>query len=504
MPSTRSARRPARSPVALAALAALTVTLLAACGGSSDGGYATEPPPPVAEETREHDSRVFTPDVASTTFAALVPDAGDATDVTNTSRWAGVIDGAAYRVEVPANWNGRLVMYAHGYAGTGAALAVQNPSIRRHLVDSGYAWAASSYRANYYDVRAGVEDTNALALAFNRIAEAAGRPLPAPERTYIIGHSMGGHIAGAAVEAETLATAVNRYAYHGAVPMCGVMGDTALFDTFAAVQAAAQVLAGRADHPTADWTGIVGPVTAALFSSFPNPAAPTAPIVPTEAGLPFVAVLQNLTGGPRPMFDLGLNFGGSFPFMWGNLGGDGTINGILNRNVLDTQGVVYTIDGQPDASAALNSAAPRFVAEPDANRLRTDGLRWIPQVAGAFSVPVVSIHTLGDLFVPFNMQQVYAQRAAANGSSGMLVQRAIRGVSHCDFTVAEQVRAFEDMVAWEQGGDKPAGDDVLDPATVGAADYGCRFTDNTLGVDDGSTTRALRPAAAALRPCPGG
>ena len=476
--------------------------LLAACGGSDDNGPAVEPPPPVAEETREHDARVFTPDVASTTFAALTAGAGDQTNVANTSRWAGVIDGAAYRVEVPANWNGRLVMYAHGYAGNGPDLAVQNPSIRRHLIDNGYAWAASSYRANYYDVRAGVEDTNALALAFNRIADAAGRPLAAPERIYIIGHSMGGHIAGAAVEAETLATAVNKVAYHGAVPMCGVMGDTKLFDTFAAVQVAAQVLAGVPDHPTADWTSIVGPVTATLFSSFPNPAAPQAQITPTTAGLPFVSVLQNLTGGPRPMFDLGLAFGGSFPFMWGNLGGDGTITGILNKNVLDTQDVVYTIDGQPDASAALNAAAQRLVAEADANRLRTDGLRWIPQVNGEFSVPVVTIHTLGDLFVPFNMQQIYAQRAAAAGSSGMLVQRAIRGVSHCDFTIAEQVRAFEDMVAWEQGGDKPEGDDMLDAATVGASDYGCRFTDNTLGADDSGTTQALRPTAAALRPCP--
>ena len=30
------------------------------------------------------------------------------------------------------------------------------------------------------------------------------------------------------------------------------------------------------------------------------------------------------------------------------------------------------------------------------------------------------------------------------------MQRAIRGVSHCDFTVAEQARAFDDMVNWEQ------------------------------------------------------
>ncbi len=34
--------------------------------------------------------------------------------------WTGVAgDGAAYRIEVPPHWNGTLVMYAHGFRGTG-------------------------------------------------------------------------------------------------------------------------------------------------------------------------------------------------------------------------------------------------------------------------------------------------------------------------------------------------------------------------------------------------
>mgnify|MGYP000565183189 CR=1 FL=1 len=57
-----------------------------------------------------------------------------------------------------------------------------------------------------------------------------------------------------------------------------------------------------------------------------------------------------------------------------------------------------------------------------------------------------------------------------------LVQRAIRSPGHCDYTAEEQINAFEDMVAWEQGGPKPAGDDFLDPATVAADDFGCQFT----------------------------
>ena len=56
---------------------------------------------------------------------------------------------------MPANWNGKLVMYAHGYAGTGANLNVGAPTIRRYLIQNGYAWAASSYAKNYSPVRAG-------------------------------------------------------------------------------------------------------------------------------------------------------------------------------------------------------------------------------------------------------------------------------------------------------------------------------------------------------------
>ena len=97
---------------------------------------------------------------------------------------------------------------------------------------------------------------------------------------------------------------------------------------------------------------------------------------------------------------------------------------------------------------------------------------------------MVSIHTLGDLFVPFHMQQVYQKRVAAKGNGAWLVQRAIRGASHCDFSVAEQTEAFDAMIKWERDGIKPAGDDVVTAATVAAPTYGCTYTRNTLGPDD--------------------
>lgn len=461
------------------------------------------------EETRPQDSRTFTVAVAdqtATTFAAMAAAAGDIVDVSTTSRWAGVLNGAAYRVEVPVAWNGKLVMYAHGFNGYGSVLAITNPSIRRYLIQNGYAWAASSYSKNFYDVRAGVEDTNALALQFTTIAAANLRTLSAPTKIYITGHSMGGHITAAAIEDEAAATAIHKVKYAGAVPMCGVVGDTELFNEFGAMQMTAQDEAGVASSPFTSWSTVAAQVLGTLFSSFPSALAPTAQIATTAAGANWASAVKNLTGGTRPLFAQGLAFGGSFP--GGSLttfGGDGTVTGILTKNVVDTTGFTYTIDGDAAASAALNASAQDLTAVADANRLRRDGLRWIPVVNGEFKIPVVSIHTLGDLFVPFSMEQVYQKRVAAKNNGVWLVQRAIRGASHCDFTVAEQVSAFDDMIKWERDGVKPSGDDVVTASTVAAPTFGCTFTNNTLGPDESGTTNALRPAilaTTAATPCP--
>lgn len=266
-------------------VAAVAVTaLLAACGGSDDDS------PPVPEETRAQDARSFTP-VEETTFPAL------AGSTVATDRWAGVLNGAAYRIEVPqTGWNGQLVMWAHGYRGTGASLTVDTPLIRRYLLDKGYAWAASSYSKNYYDVRAGVEDTNALALNFTQIAAAKGRTLAAPSKFFISGVSMGGHVTAAAIEAETQARAVNKVKYNGAVPMCGVLGDTELFNYFTGYQVVAQQLAGVpvAAWPVSNFADIAPAIRAALWSSFPTQSNTT--------GDRLKNAVMYLSGGPRPFY----------------------------------------------------------------------------------------------------------------------------------------------------------------------------------------------------------
>ena len=74
------------------------------------------------------------------------------------------------------------------------------------------------------------------------------------------------------------------------------------------------------------------------------------------------------------------------------------------------------------------------------------------------------------------MEQIYAQRAAEAGNADLLVQRAIRGRSHCEFLASELTTAFDDLVAWVEDGVKPAGDDILDPVAVASPTFGCQFT----------------------------
>jgi hypothetical protein len=92
---------------------------------------------------------------------------------------------------------------------------------------------------------------------------------------------------------------------------------------------------------------------------------------------------------------------------------------------------------------------------------------------------MLTLHTLGDLFVPFSMEQEYARRVARKFASDLLVQRATRDFGHCTFAPSEFVNGFADLVRWVEAGVKPAGDNVLDPDVVAQPDYGCTFTDKT-------------------------
>lgn len=382
-----------------------------------------------------------------------------------TAMW-GVHKGAGFQIEVPDAWNGDLVLYAHGFRGNGTELTVSMPRIREFLIANGFAWAASSFSRNRYDIKAGVQDTMTLASRFNGLV---GKP----DRLFITGHSMGGHVTAVAIEQYP-----KKFA--GAVPMCGVLGDNELFDYIndfnLVAQAAAGIPAQFPPDPAFPFTVVPG-LVAALGAPFP--------IALTPAGELLFAVHQNISGGPRPGFLFGFLFWNTFgapplpalPFLFQFGGDDGTIFGVAPGNVVDNTDTVYQIDQDPALNPielGLNASVLRVAQDPQGRH--PNGLSSIPAISGDISVPVVSLHTLGDLFVPFSMEQIYARRTVVHGKGDLFVSRAIRDFGHCFFLVSEEEAAFADMLDWVETGTPAAGDDILDPAAVADGQFGCQFS----------------------------
>src|SRR3954468_23526739 len=146
----------------------------------------------------------------------------------------GKYDGGLYRIEIPEKWNGELMLSSHGFVANGGAngsrLRVGNPAIREHLIEQGFAWAASSYRCNGYVPGQGLQDTMALTDLFTKFNSGT-----APRRVYLTGTSMGGHIT-------LLGMHEFPTAFAGGLAMCP--SGPGLFDFFAATAGAAEVITG--------------------------------------------------------------------------------------------------------------------------------------------------------------------------------------------------------------------------------------------------------------------
>ncbi|MEH6386662.1 alpha/beta hydrolase [Pseudomonas profundi] len=456
---------------------ALSAIVLSGClsSGDSDSDEPAPVTPEVPEVTREHDERSFTAELPATLPAAL---AGARIYF---GEYEGLQGAALYSFEVPEGWDGDgLIMWTRGYGGENLKLGLSMPGAawRQAVIDAGYAWAASSYSANWYDARAGIEDTNKLALNIMEYVERDySQRLPAPSQYLISGASLGGHIAAAAVDRENMERTQFKVNYAGAAPLC--QAEQNQFQWLGDYPRVMMELSGFGDRDYSEFQELLPEMVSTLFTmngTTPNWLDPRG-----QEGERLIAIARNLTGGERPIFENG--FASSFQNVVLATGGrTGDVNGILAGNGYGNVDQVYrwTNDPEPDAEEIeFNERIARVSADPDANPLRDDGVRWIPLVNGDFDVPVLTMHTLGDFYVPFRHQQLYREGAQENGNDNLLVQRAIRAPSHCDFSAGEYRELVEDWLAWVNGDvvtDKPDGDEVLDPTVVADSNYGCDFT----------------------------
>src|SRR6201996_5454325 len=123
---------------------------------------------------------------------------------------ARALDGVPYRIDIPTNWNGDLVVLMHGYEPKGVPR--QNPWPQNEeapvFLSRGYAVAASAFASQGWAVGDALENSEKLRQFFIKENRT-------PHHAYVVGFSLGG--------LDSLAT-MERYghAYSGALSMCGV------------------------------------------------------------------------------------------------------------------------------------------------------------------------------------------------------------------------------------------------------------------------------------------
>ena len=343
--------------------------------------------------------------------------------------------GSVYRLVRPSNWNGILVVYAHGYVSKDVPVAItpDDELVISLLAPRGFAVAVSSFDENGWVIKDGTERTHQLLGLFNS-------KFGSPARVYVGGASMGGLIAIRLIE-----TWPEQFA--GVLPACAAAGgSTRQYDYFLNVRVLFDlfypgVLPGTAVDvpPGIDVIqDIVNPATAAMMAA-PAGAAAIASIVqtpvpfasPAELVQSIVTALGGAAGYPEI---LSLTHGHSY---------------------FDNTATQYT-GALPAATLAfINANVSRFSGAPDAEN--TMDHNYTP--TGDLQVPALTLSTFRDPVVPGFHRTIYGQTVAAMGNGDRLVQRTVPGTAggygHCTFTPQELTQAFFDLILWGELGLKP-------------------------------------------------
>ena len=384
-------------------------------------------------------------------LALAIPACGLAEATKQVSRLNGTsADGARYALERPANWNGILLLYAHGYAlrDSGTPPVAAPPGVEEALLTRGYGLAASSYVSPGWVLDRAPQDQLDAAAQF---ARAFGKP----RLTIAWGSSMGGLVTAAL--AETAPRAID-----GALPLCGSVGGAVgmmnlaldgafAFKTLLAPGDDAIRLVGTQDdlangrtvaavlqEAQATPQGRARIALAAALAGIPrwtDPAGPE-PAPGDAAAAEADAAKAFVTGVFLPRSDQEARAGGVFS--WND--------GVDYARQLDRSGrgpeiqTLYRAAGLDLAADLVALArAPRIHADPRA-------VAWMKAnftPTGRITAPVLTLHTLGDGATSPSLENGYLQAVRSAGRGADLVQAYVARAGHCDFTPAEQLAALE-------------------------------------------------------------
>ncbi|MES5818214.1 alpha/beta fold hydrolase [Streptomyces sp. RG80] len=389
--------------------------------------------------------------------ATSLPAQADST--TDTHLEGQLPSGAAYLMDVPADWNGTVLLYSHGYRPTAAPIAAQNapsPATLTKLLGEGYALIGSSYATNGWAITDAVPDQLATLDLFTDKFGAA-------EQTIAWGTSYGGFVT---------TTLAERHAdrFDGSLSMCGlVQGGVANWNsTLDPVFALKTLLAPGADIQLtgfADQSAAVGAANAlsaevadaqqtpegrariALAAALHNIPGHNDPSQTEPAPTDWAARQANQYAAVRGLLQ--------FPaFSWrqeaesragGNMSWNTGVDypSMLARSPLYKEVTALYKEAGLSLRGDLTSLnrAPRITADPAAVRW----MRGTSALSGRLTDPQLDIHTTGDALIPVQAESAYRRAATAAGSGRLLTQAYVEGPGHCTFTTGEMIGALHTL-----------------------------------------------------------
>jgi pimeloyl-ACP methyl ester carboxylesterase len=341
----------------------------------------------------------------------------------------GVLKGGDYQVHIPANWNKKLIMYAHGYQFMGTPPASANAQLAQRLkpfLDRGFAIAASDYPIQGFALAEGVDATEELRQAFVK-------KMGQPDSTFMVGHSMGGGI--------TIATLENfGQHYQGGLPLCPL--------------ASRPYLQCRKEYDMyATFNGLFPGIVPSLKEIF-DPSSSIAFVSFAQAGSRMAAIKQAILAKDSV---LAVAFAKRFDLKLADLPGSLFFNqNVLrdlalkfNGNPFDNTQTVYS--GFPD-NLEVNKKAERLAATQDPQKLFARYDR-----TGKIDKPIVLMHTIYDQLIPVSYAVTNLENMIhAQGRGKYFTVKYTNGQAHCQFTDKQTGEAFDALRNWVKTGVKPS------------------------------------------------
>jgi pimeloyl-ACP methyl ester carboxylesterase len=337
----------------------------------------------------------------------------------------GEINGAKFRIDIPAAWNGGLVMYCHGYAPK--PVAYDTPALAPQLqvfTNAGYAVAQSGYAAGGWAIQEAVVDTENLRRYFVS-------KYGAVKETYITGHSMGGFLTMVLLETQPAT-------YDAGLPLCGPLAAPNSF-----------IGSGAFDGRV---------VFDYLFPGLlPDPSKVPADFQPSrELEARILAALDAAPGKAeilrtRSGIKNNKDFAGVIVFV------TFVLKDLQQRgggNPFDNRNTIYS--GTPDVNE-LNAGVKRYTASPKAAAY----IRNYYTPTGRVTRPMLAVHTSYDPLVPTWIPNTYQNLAEQAGAAANFVQQYVKHEGHCTILPNEIGKAFSELREWKSSGVRPQGGELI-------------------------------------------